>query len=66
MGSTIPVYPFAEFRSGRARPPQQRYAVVLSFDLAKGSVNGYGSFEALKQVAGPALFPGTVPAASAG
>jgi len=45
-GSEIPVYPFVEFRRGGADLPR-RYAVVLDFEMAKKSINGYADFDVL-------------------
>lgn len=46
-GSEIPVFPFDEFRSGVANLPM-RYAVILDYEMAKKSENGYPTFETLR------------------
>jgi hypothetical protein len=46
-GREVPVYPFAEFRQGIVGLPR-RFGVVLDFEEARRSKNGYVSFEALK------------------
>ena len=46
-GREIPVYPFAEFKSGIANLPR-RYGVVLDFELARQAKRGYERFEVLK------------------
>ena len=46
-GTEIPVFPFDEFKQGIADLPI-RYAVVLDFEMAKKSENGYETFDALR------------------
>ena len=46
-GTEIPVYSFDEFKRGIANLPR-RYGVILDFELAKKSKNGYETFNALK------------------
>lgn len=46
-GTRIPVYSFDDFRRDGARRPR-RYAVVMDFDTARNSVNGYEGFDALR------------------
>lgn len=46
-GTEIPVYPFAEFKSGIADLPM-RYGVILDFEMARASLRGYEEFETLK------------------
>ena len=46
-GTEIPVYSFDEFKRGIANLPR-RYGVILDFELAKKSKNGYETFDALK------------------
>jgi len=46
-GTEIPVFPFDEFKQGIADLPI-RYAVVLDFEMAKKSENGYEIFDALR------------------
>ncbi len=46
-GTEIPLYDFAEFRQGGAALPT-RYGVVLDFEAARESANGYVTFEALR------------------
>jgi hypothetical protein len=46
-GSEIPVYTFDEFKRGVTDLPR-RYAVVLDFETARNSPNGYQAFEDLK------------------
>jgi len=46
-GSEIPIYPFDEFRRGIADLPL-RYGVILDFELARKSLRGYETFDALK------------------
>ena len=47
-GTEIPMYPYSEFKAGIAALPM-RYGVILDFELAKKSTNGYERFEVLKQ-----------------
>ena len=49
-GAEIPVYPFDEFKRGIKDLPM-RYGVILDFELARKSKNGYESFEVLKNEA---------------
>jgi len=44
--SEVPVYPFDEFERGVTDLPM-RYAVTLDFELARKSMSGYETFEAL-------------------
>lgn len=46
-GSEIPVFSFVEFKRGVADLPR-RYGVVMDFDTAKKSKNGYHAFDELK------------------
>ena len=46
-GTEIPVFPFDEFRQGINDLPR-RYAVVMDFEMARKSICGYASFDALK------------------
>ena len=46
-GSEIPVFPFEEFKRGVADLPR-RYGVVVDFETARKSNNGYGAFDDLK------------------
>ncbi|HHH82023.1 MAG TPA: hypothetical protein ENL35_03430, partial [Chloroflexi bacterium] len=46
-GTEIPVYSFDEFKRGIANLPR-RYGVILDFELAKKSKNGYETFDALR------------------
>ena len=46
-GAEIPIYPFAEFRTGIANLPM-RYGVALGFETAKKAKNGYESFAVLQ------------------
>ena len=46
-GTEIPVFSFDEFKRGIADLPR-RYAVVMGFDTAKKSKNGYQAFDDLK------------------
>ena len=47
-GGEIPMYPYSEFKAGIAALPM-RYGVILDFELAKKSTNGYERFDVLKQ-----------------
>jgi hypothetical protein len=49
-GTQVPVYPFAEFKRGVTDLPM-RYGVILDFEMARKSKNGYESFEVLKNEA---------------
>ena len=46
-GTEIPVYPFEEFKGGIADLPI-RYGVILDFEMARASLRGYETFEALQ------------------
>ena len=46
-GTEIPVYPFDEFKRGIKDLPI-RYGVILDFEMARKSLRGYETFEALK------------------
>jgi hypothetical protein len=46
-GSKIPVFPFEEFKRGVADLPR-RYGVVVDFETARKSNNGYRAFDDLK------------------
>ncbi|MBU06063.1 MAG: hypothetical protein QGG67_17845 [Gammaproteobacteria bacterium] len=46
-GTEIPVYPYDEFKQGIADLPM-RYGVILDYDLARKSTQGFQSFDALK------------------
>jgi len=46
-GTEIPVYPFDEFKRGVADLPI-RYGVILDFEMARKSLRGYETFDALK------------------
>ncbi len=46
-GTEFPVYPFDEFKQGIADLPI-RHGVILDFDMARKSLRGYETFEALK------------------
>lgn len=47
-GAEIPVFPFSEFKRGIKSLPR-RYAVVMDFAAAKGSVCGFAPFAALRK-----------------
>jgi len=46
-GTEIPIYPFDEFKRGVADLPL-RYGVILDFEMARKSLRGYETFDALK------------------
>lgn len=46
-GSEIPVYSYSDFKAGINDLPR-RYAVVMDFEMAKNSKNGYHPFDDLK------------------
>ena len=46
-GNEVPVYPFSEFKQGINDLPI-RYGVILDYELARQSLNGYVDFEVLK------------------
>ena len=47
-GTEIPIYPFDEFKRGVADLPL-RYGVILDFEMARKSLRGYETFDALKE-----------------
>jgi len=47
-GSEIPVFPFGDFKSGITNLPM-RYAVILDYELARKSENGYPTFDTLRE-----------------
>jgi len=63
-GSEIPVYPFDEFKQGVADLPI-RYGVILDFEMARKSLRGYETFEALKDEPNMIVRAGGVEANSA-
>ncbi len=46
-GNEIPVFSFDEFKRGVAGLPM-RYGIILDFEMAKKSTNGYETFDALR------------------
>ncbi len=46
-GAEIPIFAFEEFKRGVADLPRH-YGVILDFEMAKKSINGYEAFDALR------------------